>query len=89
MQYEKCMEGVKNAMSGKERIALSIAEAAQWTGIGTNTLRQLIAWKKLPAVYVGNKIVVRIADLEYFLQENLGKNLRDQNDVIICDAVRI
>ena len=49
MQYEKCMEGVKNAMSGKERIALSIAEAAQWTGIGTNTLRQLIAWKKLPA----------------------------------------
>ena len=64
MQYEKCMEGVKNAMSGKERIALSIAEAAQWTGIGTNTLRQLIAWKKLPAVYVGNKIVVRIADLE-------------------------
>lgn len=69
-------------MSGKERIALSIAEAAQWTGIGTNTLRQLIAWKKLPAVYVGNKIVVRIADLEYFLQENLGKNLRDQNDVI-------
>lgn len=89
MQYEKCMEGVKNAMSGKERIALSIAEAAQWTGIVTNTLRQLIAWKKLPAVYVGNKIVVRIADLEYFLQENLGKNLRDQNDVISCDAVRI
>ena len=89
MQYEKCMEGVKNAMSGKERIALSIAEAAQWIGIGTNTLRQLIAWKKLPAVYVGNKIVVRIADLEYFLQENLGKNLRDQNDVISCDAVRI
>ena len=89
MQYEKCMEGVKNAMSGKERIALSIAEAAQWTGIGTNTLRQLIAWKKLPAVYVVNKIVVRIADLEYFLQENLGKNLRDQNDVISCDAVRI
>ena len=89
MQYEKCMEGVKNAMSGKERIALSIAEAAQWTGIGTNTLRQLIAWKKLPAVYVGNKIVVRIADLEYFLQENLGKNLRDQNDVISCVAVRI
>ena len=89
MQYEKCMEGVKNAMSGKERIALSIAEAAQWTGIGTNTLRQLIAWTKLPAVYVGNKIVVRIADLEYFLQENLGKNLRDQNDVISCDAVRI
>ena len=89
MQYEKCMEGVKNAMSGKERIALSIAEAAQWTGIGTNTLRQLITWKKLPAVYVGNKIVGRIADLEYFLQENLGKNLRDQNDVISCDAVRI
>ena len=45
--------------------------------------------EKLPAVYVGNKIVVRIADLEYFLQENLGKNLRDQNDVISCDAVRI
>ncbi len=36
-------------MSGKERIALSIAwKQHNGLELGTNTLRQLIAWKKLP-----------------------------------------
>ena len=32
----------------QRKIALSIEEAADYTGIGRNTLRQLVEWKKLP-----------------------------------------
>ena len=32
----------------ERKIALSIEEAADYTGIGRNTLRKLVEWKKLP-----------------------------------------
>ena len=32
------------------KIALSIEEAADYTGIGRNTLRKLVEWKKLPVL---------------------------------------
>ena len=32
----------------QRKIALSIEEAADYTGIGRNTLRKLVEWKKLP-----------------------------------------
>ena len=35
------------------KIAYSIDEAAEFTGIGRNTLRKLIEWKKLPVLKVG------------------------------------
>ena len=37
----------------QRKIALSIEEAADYTGIGRNTLRQLVEWKKLPVLKVG------------------------------------
>ena len=37
------------------KIALSIEEAADYTGIGRNTLRDLVKWKKLPVLQVGRK----------------------------------
>ena len=51
------------------RIAYSIDEAAEFTGIGRNTLRKLIEWKK------------RGDTLEAFLRLNEGRDLRDQNVV--------
>ena len=32
------------------KIALSIEEAADYTGIGRNTLRKLVEWDKLPEI---------------------------------------
>lgn len=32
----------------ERRIALSIEDAADYTGIGRNTLRKLVEWEKLP-----------------------------------------
>lgn len=37
----------------QRKIALSIEEAADYTGIGRNTLRKLVEWKKLPVLKVG------------------------------------
>ena len=36
----------------ERKIALSIEEAADYTGIGRNTLRKLVEWKKLPVTSV-------------------------------------
>ena len=37
----------------------SIEEAADYTGIGRNTLRKLVEWKKLPVLKVGRKVLIK------------------------------
>lgn len=63
------------------KIALSIEEAADYTGIGRNTLRNLVEWGKLPILKVGRKVLIKSDILEKFMEVNEGKNLRDKNDV--------
>ena len=63
------------------KIALSIDEAADYTGIGRNTLRKLVEWGKLPVLKVGRKVLIKSDILEKFMEVNEGKNLRDKNDV--------
>ena len=46
------------------KIALSIEEAADYTGIGRNTLRNLVEWKKLPVLRVGRKVLIKTDILE-------------------------
>ncbi len=65
----------------KTKIALSIEEVADYTGIGRNTLRNLVEWGKLPVLKVGRKVLIKIDILEKFMEVNEGKNLRDKNDV--------
>ena len=56
------------------KFALSIEEAADYTGIGRNTLRNLVEWEKLPILRVGRKILIRRERLEEFLILNEGKD---------------
>ena len=63
------------------KIALSIEEAAEYTGIGRNTLRNLVKWKKLPVLQVGRKVLIKTDILEHFMEVNEGRNLRDKNTV--------
>ena len=63
------------------KIALSIEEAADYTGIGRNTLRNLVEWEKLPVLKVGRKVLIKSDILEKFMEVNEGKNLRDKSDV--------
>lgn len=50
----------------QRKIALSIEEAADYTGIGRNTLRKLVEWKKLPVLKVGRKVLIKTDMLELF-----------------------
>ena len=63
------------------KIALSIEEAADYTGIGRNTLRNLVEWKKLPVLRVGRKVLIKTDILETFIEVNEGRDLRDKNTV--------
>ena len=60
------------------KIALSIEEAADYTGIGRNTLRKLVEWKKLPVLKVGRKVLIKTDMLE---TANEGRDLRDKGNV--------
>ena len=65
----------------QRKIALSIEEAADYTGIGRNTLRQLVEWKKLPVLKVGRKVLIKTDILEMFMEANEGRDLRDRGNV--------
>ena len=54
----------------ERKIALSIEEAADYTGIGRNTLRKLVEWKKLPVLKVGRKVLIKTDILEKFMEAN-------------------
>ena len=62
-------------------IALKVEEAAVITGIGRNTMRDLIKARKLPILYVGRKHLIRIDALNNFLKLNEGVDLRDIDSV--------
>ena len=64
-----------------EKIAFTIEEASEYTGIGRNTMRKLVEWKKLPVLKVGRKVLVKTDMLERFMVLNEGRNLRDRTDV--------
>lgn len=63
------------------KIALSIEEAADYTGIGRNTLRKLVEWNKLPVLKVGRKVLIKKDILEMFMTANEGRDLRDKGNV--------
>lgn len=58
----------------QRKIALSIEEAADYTGIGRNTLRKLVEWKKLPVLKVGRKVLIKTDMLELFMEANEGRD---------------
>ena len=64
----------------KTKLALTIEEAAAYTGIGRNTMRKLVEWGKLPVLKVGRKVLIRSDMLETFMELNEGKNLRDRGE---------
>lgn len=65
----------------ERKIALSIEDAADYTGIGRNTLRKLVEWEKLPVLNVGRKVLIKTDMLEKFMEVNEGRDLRDKSRV--------
>ena len=65
----------------KSKMAYSIEEAANCTGIGRNTIRKLIEWEKLPVLKVGRKLLIRADTMERFIRMNEGNDLRNRDEV--------
>lgn len=66
----------------ERKLALTVDEAAEVTGIGKNTLRKLVEWEKIPVLKVGRKVLIRTDILESFLDVNEGRNLRIRENVL-------
>ena len=64
---------------------MTIEEAADYTGIGRNTLRRLVDWGKIPVLRIGRKSIVRVDVICYFMQINEGRDLLDRNQVLAVD----
>ena len=46
------------------KMGMTIEEAAECSGIGRNTMRKLVEWRKLPVLKVGRKTIIRSDTLE-------------------------
>ena len=75
----------EESLMRENKIGMSIEEASAYTGIGRNTMRQLIEWNKLPVLRIGRKIVVRRDALERFVAINEGRNLRNKSEIKTID----
>lgn len=51
------------------RLAYSVADAIAATGLGKTTIYALLADGRLPSVKIGNRRLIRSADLEALLRE--------------------
>lgn len=64
------------------KVALTVYEASEYTGIGRTNLRQLIAWGKISSMRIGRKILIRREVLDEFIRLNEGNNLMNKYEVI-------
>ena len=71
--------------TGFGKIGMTIEEAADYTGIGRNTLRRLVDWGKIPVLRIGRKSIVRVDVICCFMQINEGRDLLDRNQVLAVD----
>ena len=63
------------------RIGLTVEEAAAYTGIGRNTLRQLVSWGKIPVLKIGRKMIIRADVIDRFMEVNQGIDLLNEDQV--------
>lgn len=64
-----------------DKIGLTVEEAAEYTSIGRDTLRRLIAWGKLPVLRIGRKSIIRTDVLNQFMMANQGIDLLEREQV--------
>ncbi len=72
----------KGKFERMQKQALTVNEAAEYSGIGRNTLRTLIGQGKIPVIQIGNKTIIRTETLDLFLSTNERRNLKNIHEVI-------
>ena len=63
------------------KIGLTIEEAADYSGIGRDTLKKSIDRGKLPSLRIGRKTIIRTDTLNRFMEANQGVDLMDIEQV--------
>jgi len=63
------------------KIGLTIEEAAEYSGIGRDTIRRMVEWEKLPALRIGRKSIIRADTLERFMEINQGVDLLEREQI--------
>ena len=63
------------------KLGLTVEEAARYTGIGRNTLRNMINTGKLPVLRIGRKNIIRTDVLMKFMEMNEGTDLLNVDEV--------
>ena len=58
-----------------DKIGLTIEEAADYTGIGRNTMRKLEEWEKIPVLRIGRRFFSRIDGILKFMEAIQGADL--------------
>ena len=71
--------------AGFGKIGMTIEEAADYTGIGRNTLRRLVDWGKIPVLRIGRQSIVGVDGICCFLRISAGRDLLDGNQVLAGD----
>ncbi len=64
-----------------DKIGLTVEEAAEYTGIGRDTIRRLIEWEKLPVLRIGRKSIIRTDTIERFMEINQGVDLLEREQI--------
>jgi excisionase family DNA binding protein len=62
------MKARRQAHPGIPRLAYTIHETAAMTGLGVNTVRDLIAKHKIPVVNAGARVIVPLASITKYLE---------------------
>lgn len=66
---------ILGGISMTDKIGLTIEEAADYTGIGRNTMRKLVEWEKIPVLRIGRRYIIRIDVIHKFMEANQGADL--------------
>jgi excisionase family DNA binding protein len=54
-----------------EKLTVSVAEAVEATGLSRTTLNRLLAKGELPSALVGGRRLIRVSDLEAFIDSRM------------------
>ncbi len=66
--------GTLTTKTGK-KLAYSIKEASEATGLGRNVLYQLVRSESFPSIRVGHKFIIPVQALERWLQDQVGAGI--------------
>jgi excisionase family DNA binding protein len=68
-------------MNAKEKLAVSLREAAVMLSLSSRSVQNFIAAKRIPARKVGKRTLILVRDLEAFLGKDQPSPARDRREV--------